>query len=75
MFCKRDSGGNLIVAWHHPRWSLTWSWGLRWNKRSGGQFIYGFRTYRDRGWYGRIGVGRLTFERQPTMRLDRCEPL
>jgi len=67
----RDSGGNLILASHHPKWSLTWSWALCWNRRGGGRFFYGYRTYRyRRGLYGRVCIGRLSLERQPTTPLE-----
>lgn len=69
MFMRRDSGGNLIIASHHPKWSLTWSWVLSWSVHKGGKFFFTSRTYKYRpGLYGQIRLGRLHFERQPTMR-------
>ena len=69
MFMRRDSGGNLIIAPHHPKWSLTWSWVLSWSVHKGGKFFFTTRTrtYLP-GLYGQIRIGRLHFERQPTMR-------
>jgi hypothetical protein len=69
MFMKRDSGGNLIIASRHPKWSLTWSWVLSWSVHKGGKFFFTSRTYKYRpGLHGQIRLGRLHFERQPTMR-------
>ena len=69
MFMRRDSGGNLIIASRHPKWSLTWSWILSWSIHKGGKFFFTSRTYKYRpGLYGQIRIGRLRFERQPTMR-------
>lgn len=71
----RDSGGNLIIASHHPKWSLTWSWILSWSVHGGGSFFWAYRTYRYKpGLYGAVCIGRLRFERQPTMPLDGLEP-
>lgn len=67
-FC-RDSGGSLILASRHPTWSLTWSWLILWGPPRPGRFFFCWRTYRYvRGLYGVICLGRLRFERQPTMR-------
>jgi hypothetical protein len=75
MFFKRDSGSGLIIAAHHPKWSLTWSWILSWNDRGGSRFFWAFRTYKyKRGLYGSIGLGRLYFTRQPTMPLGPSNP-
>lgn len=67
----RDSAGGLILASHHPKWSLTWSWILRWSRHPAGKFFFAHRTYRYRpGLYGFVAIGRLVFERQPTMPLN-----
>ena len=69
-FFERDSGGGLIIASRHPKWSLTWAWILSWRERRGARFIYWHRTYRyRRGLYGFAAIGRVRFERQPTMRI------
>jgi lipoate-protein ligase A len=73
MFMRRDSGGSLILASYHPKWSLTWSWILSVSKHSGGKFLFAYRTYKWKprgGLYGTIAIGRLRFTRQPTMPRD-----
>jgi hypothetical protein len=70
MIFRRDSVGGLILAAHHPKWSLTWSWVLSLNKRGGSRFFWAYKTHKyRRGLYGEIGLGRLYFARQPTMPL------
>jgi hypothetical protein len=70
-FMHRDSGGNLILAAHHPKWSLTWSWILLWSRCKGGRFFLAYRTNRyTPGLYGFVAIGRLRFVRQPTMPLE-----
>lgn len=80
MFLKRDSGGDLIIAARHPRWSLTWAWILTWRRKRPGSgerrwLFAAIRTNRferdkpRRGLYGTLFLGPLRFERQPTMKL------
>ena len=72
MFMKRVSGRNLLIASYHPNWSITWSWVLIWNAHKSIKFFFAIRTYKYRpGLYGQIRLGRLYFERQPTMRDGR----
>lgn len=67
-FLKRDTGGNLIIAAHHPKWSLTWAWVVSWSAKSEGRFFYAYRANRYApGLYGVVKIGRLRIERQPTM--------
>lgn len=72
-FFHKGSGGDVIIASHHPKWSLTWSWILTWSRHLPpyNRFRwYAHRTYRYRkGVYGFIEFWRFRFERQPTMRL------
>lgn len=70
-FFRRCSDGSLVIAAHHPAWSLTWSWVLAWRGGMVGKFFACWRTNEyARGWYGHIKLGRLTFSKQPTMRRD-----
>lgn len=62
--------GCLVIAACHPKWSVTWAWALHWEERNPYRQWYWFvRTNKKRaGLYGIAQIGRLRFERQPTVR-------
>jgi hypothetical protein len=68
-----------VISWH-PKWSLTWSWGITWNpeyiKHGFPLYYMRYEGYRAQGWYFMCGfklplLGHIHFSNQPTMPIKK----